>query len=157
EYAFAHTRPGKNAHALAFATGEQAIESAHAEIEGFSNAFFAQWIKRFSIERIRDPNRDRTLGIHRPPQAVQDAALKRQRRIHSPLVSPIDDETGGMHPAHVTQRHEQHMLALKSDYFGLDRGGRQAWIDVTHIPNRCERAAAFNNQASDLLHRALGG
>src|SRR5262252_3574396 len=47
------------------------------------------------------------------------------------------------------------MLALKSDHFGLDRSGRQAWIDVTHIPNRCEMATAFNNQASNLLHRAL--
>src|SRR5215467_6292120 len=76
--------------------------------------------------------------------------------MHGRLLSPIDDQTAGMHPAHVTQRHEQQMLALKADYFGLDRSGCQAWIDVTHISNRCERATAFNNQASNLLHRALG-
>ena len=77
--------------------------------------------------------------------------------MHGGLLSTIDDQTAGMHPAHVTQRHEQQMLALKSNHFSLDRSGRQAWIDVTHIANRRDRATAFNNQAGNLIHRALGG
>jgi len=156
ENALPHAGAGEDAHLLALAAGQQAVEHADAEIHGLHDPPPLQGVDRLGIQRVVVLRLDGAPAVDGVAQAVDDPPQELLAHGDGRLAPQRDDLAARAHALQVVQRHEEDLPLAEPDHLGAERfAGAAVGEDVAHLAHGARGAVPLDHEADDLAHRPV--
>ena len=156
--ALADTRAGEDAHALAEAAGEQAVQSAYTRGQRRANRLATERVRRGVGDSGDARGVERPLAVDRPRESVDDAT--EQLLANGNREPATAGKHGGAwsHAMRVGERHQDQPLIAEADDLGGDARATSCCplgVEVADVAERQSEAFDLDAQADDLDDAAL--
>ena len=150
--ALAHAAARENAHALALADGEHAVDDAHAHLDHLADGRAVHWVCVVAVDGIAHARRQRRAAVDGIAQRVDGAADECVAQRNGELLAGVRYHAARADAVHILIGHQHRNLVADADHLGQNRlaGGQADLADIAHIARNARGLQRHAHTGADL-------